>query len=523
MSKISILAKNLKSLDELSFDFCLSPGINVICGENGIGKSTLINAMSKLIDANALRKFFKNVSENATVEFSFNSMSSQWKKNTKNGTWTNIKNDGNIAFHGFIESSYILGNRFRYANISMMNKDEAYLDKNLKDIPSDLVKTIGIILKNDEKYFSKIQCYYPVLVKTRDGKKEETVAKRPLFVFEIEGKKLSTYEMSSGEFIVTSLVEYIHCELEKIKENKLKPINKYRSSEISIGIIDEIEVGLHPAALNRLISYLRGLCESHKLCLFLSTHSTSTLSSVKKENIFLLSRRNSSSDKKVNVINPCYPAYAIRSIKDICGYDKIIFVEDVLAKKLVEQQMNKLDLGVNNLFKIIPIGGWRKVIEIYKEFEMEKLGGMFCDYIAILDGDIEEEFLREFGDKAKNYRVEFLPIPSLEKFFFKKIILENDSGVFEKVEAALFNSSINHSLDEVVSNYKNQNENYKTNDKSGKRLMREIIKNAISNTIDRTSVERSLSDIAMNDINKNTDSSLTNKDILQEYLSNFYS
>lgn len=525
MSKVSILIKKLKSLDEVSFDFNLSPGVNVLCGENGVGKSTLMNVMSKLFDATALRRLFKSeVDENTEIEFHFNSLSNKWKKN-RNNTWTNeIKKDGDISFHGFMESSFIHGNRFKYTNASMMNRDSVLLKKDLKDLPYELVQTIGDILKKNPDYFSKIQYYYPMFKRKVRGsnpeQEEEVQADRPLFIFEMEGKKLSTYEMSSGEFIVTSLVEYINCELERIKINKSKANGKLNN--VSIGIIDEIEVGLHPAALNRLVNYLNQLCELHDVCLFLSTHSTNTLLRIKKENIFLMSKRKSSSKKVVNVINPCYPAYAIRSTKDTCGYDKIIFVEDVLAKKIVEQQINKIDLGLNNLFKVISIGGWRKVIEIYKEFRDEKLGGVFCDYIVILDGDVEDDFHREFGDEASKYRVDFLPIPSLEKFFFRKIIENDDFDIFSKVESSLFNSLTKLSLDDVISTYKKDNPQHQSKDKNGKKLMHAIITHSTSSNMDRTTAERLLCDIAMNDIYANTDVSLTNEEILQQNLSRFY-
>jgi energy-coupling factor transporter ATP-binding protein EcfA2 len=523
VSKVSISIKKLKSLDEISFFFNLTPGVNILCGENGVGKSTLMNVMSKLFDATALRRLFRSeVDENTEIEFHFNSLSNKWRKN-KNNTWTNeIKKDGDITFHGFMESSFIHGTRFKYTNVSMMNRDALFLKKDLKDLPSNLVRSIGDILKKNPDYFSKIQYYYPIFKKKiRNSNEEENVlADRPLFIFEVEGKKLSTYEMSSGEFIVTSLVEYINCELEKIKSNKSKSNNKLH--DISIGIIDEIEIGLHPAALNRLINYLSGLCESHQVCLFLSTHSTNTLLKVKKENIFLLSKRKSSSNKVVNVINPCYPAYAIRSTKDSCGYDKIIFVEDVLAKKIVEQQLNKIGLGLNNLFKVIPIGGWRKVVEIYKEFRDEGLGGVFCDYIVILDGDVKKDFLTDFGDEASKYRVDFLPIPSLEKFFFRKIIENDDFEVFNKVEASLFNSLTDCSLDDVISTYKKDTPQHLSTDKKGKKLMHAIITRSTSSGMDRTTAERLLCDIAMNDIYANADDSLTNEDVLQKNLSRFY-
>lgn len=52
--------------------------------------------------------------------------------------------------------------------------------------------------------------------------------------------------------------------------------------------------------------------------------------------------------------------------------------------------------------------------------------------------------------------------------------------------------------------------------------MHAIITRSTSSGMDRTTAERLLCDIAMNDIFANTDDSLTNEEVLQKNLSRFY-
>lgn len=520
MSVLSINIKDLKTIDNLTFSMPLTPGVNVLCGANGVGKTTLLHVMSKLFNGNAYRDHFHHsANSDSLVEIKLGELENIWVKN-KNLTWRNSNpTGGDILLNGFIEGSFIHGNRFKYANTSMMRKSEKITADELTDVSDDVRTMLGNILRKDPKHYSKLQAYYPLFPRKIKSTKsniasnfEMVKADRPLFIMEVGGKSVRHHDMSSGEFIVASLLEYIDSEIKKISGRSGKV------SDVSLVILDEIEVGLHPSALNRLMDYLSSISKSHKICFLIATHNPATMSKVSKDNIYLLSRVKYAS-RHIKILNPCYPAYAIRATKDMNGYDKIIFVEDRLAKKIVERQIVASGHSSNNLYKIIPLGGWKKVVELHNEFQSDSLGGSFCTYVSILDGDIKQQYDDEgYGDLYPSCWVEFLPIPSLEKFLFRKLMIDGDDAIFRAIEGAFFNNS-SLSFEEVIDDYVRDNPNYEMTDKKGKTLLRAIKTRALEKRFDSNSVENMLCDIAMRSIELPAPSSCSP---LENVLSRFY-
>lgn len=496
MSELSIEVKNLKTIDHLSFSINLSPGVNVLCGGNGVGKTTLLYVLAKLFNNNAYRDYFYNSSTNESeIDICFGCVVNKWRRvdNGRSFKWENQGGD-NISINGFIEGSFIHGNRFKYANVSMMLRSGKMNNKNPFDVDDTVRENLGLILRDDKNYYSKLQGYYPLFPKKVNGKDPSKIelvpSDRPLFIMEVDGKSIHHHDMSSGEFIVASLLEFIDSEIKKIAKRP------NRTSDVSLVILDEIEVGLHPSALDRLMRHLNKISKSHKICFLISTHNPATMSSLQKGNIFLL-QKSKVARKEIKLINPCFPAYAIRATKDMSGYDKIIFVEDKLAKKIVERAMIKAGLSHNNIYKVMSVGGWRKVVEIHNEFLQNNLGGMFCKYISILDGDVDElPDSEEYITSYPSCSVKFLPIQSLEKFLFRKLLVEDEWRLFNSIEGAFFNNS-DLSFEVVISDYLDDNPNYLEKDKKGKNLLKAIKNRAKQKGVDEAIVESTLCDIAM--------------------------
>ena len=104
-------------------------------------------------------------------------------------------------------------------------------------------------------------------------------------------------------------------------------------------LLDEIELALHPSSLKRLVVFLKEISNEYNYAVYFSTHSIELISSIKPDNIFFLERH---SDRSVELINPCYPAYATRMLYDYgSGYEYIILVEDDLAKEIVMRLLKK--------------------------------------------------------------------------------------------------------------------------------------------------------------------------------------
>ncbi|WP_240044166.1 AAA family ATPase [Pectobacterium versatile] len=59
MSGVRIVIDKLRGVDSFDFEFPINNGINLICGPNGVGKSTVMSAFAKIVYADALNKYFK--------------------------------------------------------------------------------------------------------------------------------------------------------------------------------------------------------------------------------------------------------------------------------------------------------------------------------------------------------------------------------------------------------------------------------------------------------------------------------
>ena len=77
--------RNVKSINELVFEFPLEAGIYAITGENGSGKSTLISCASTVFYSMPMNEFFGRPS-NASIEFYLEGASRKWECNGK--TWS---------------------------------------------------------------------------------------------------------------------------------------------------------------------------------------------------------------------------------------------------------------------------------------------------------------------------------------------------------------------------------------------------------------------------------------------------
>jgi len=177
MSELSIEVKNLKTIDYLSFSINLSPGVNVLCGGNGVGKTTLLYVLEKLFNNNAYRDYFYNSStEKSEIDINLDGVINNWRRvpSGRSFKWEN-QNQGvtNISINGFIEGSFIHGNRFKYANVSMMLRSGKMNNKNPFDVDDKVREYLGLILRDNKNYYSKLQGYYPLFPRKVNGKNRQ--------------------------------------------------------------------------------------------------------------------------------------------------------------------------------------------------------------------------------------------------------------------------------------------------------------------------------------------------------------
>jgi hypothetical protein len=214
------------------------------------------------------------------------------------------------------------------------------------------------------------------------------------------------------------------------------------------------------------VTFLEDLTKSYELTVYFSTHSSELIRKIKPRNLYHLDNN----EGIITINNPCYPSYAIRDLYTNDGFDYLLLVEDELAKKLVYKTLYSSNLFNSRLVHVLPCGDWRHTLKLHLDIVKNNVLGVGRQVISILDGDVVEKVNQQ--EDFKNLRKLFLPIPSLEKYLYKKLIDENDRAFQKYIGDRYFRT---RSLNDILNDYRL---NYKIEkDKNGKQLYELLISN----------------------------------------------
>lgn len=325
----------------------------------------------------------------------------------------------------------------------------------------DFVKeTLGYILHNNKSYYSSL-----LKVKNRTLAKRYNFRGMPYFR-KIGDRYISQYRMSSGESMLISLIDFI---------NNLV----VRNSGIGklLFLIDEVELALHPSAVDRLVRILDGLIKesSTELIVYFSTHSAELLHRISNKNIFLLENY----DGNVICTNPCYPNYAIRNLYVPNGFDFLLLVEDPLAKALVEKIIRIKNLAKSKLICVLPAGGCDQMLQLHHDMITYNTLGVGKRIISIYDGDVKQRISKK--DEYKSLPKCFLPIPSIEKYLKAKLIDTPDLTFIKMIGDKYFTQ---RSLQSILLDYINDFRTKNNTDNDGKNLYKVLSSNLYKSGID---------------------------------------
>jgi len=491
--RLEVKIRNIKSISELSMSIDLKPGLICFVGGNGSGKTTILNALSQVVEGNRIdRYFFDEKRDSSEITMTIDDKSCTWTR--KSGKW--LKNGSLKQYKGFLESGVIYGNRFNNSSLKIINKYcEHYsnIDENLLISANEfVVKNLGKILKGNENHYKGLKTITKSSfseqaklirdkeVKEQKNKDNDTFLiknERPFLLCKDSGY-ITQYKMSSGEYLLLKILDYIYYRItypsQTSKDNK----------DPFLIIIDEVEIALHPSSQKRLIQFCNKVSKDHSICIIFSTHSRDIISNLNQDQIYLIESHLGTG--RVTITTPCYPNYAIRGIYEASGYDYIVCVEDELAKKIVTETIKKKSLSKNKLVNVTALGGWREVLNFTYEF---KINGLFNNskMVIVLDGDIEAQFHKENGSPCLgcNYHtflkenkkivsdcgldipkldckivkdsyplyhdVIFLPLSSLEKEVRERLIINADYDLISSLES--LNYFRNSSVSDLISTY----------------------------------------------------------------------
>ena len=465
MKVVDIDIQEVKNIKKMSASFPLEKGMYAFVGENGCGKSTLMLALSLIVKISSSKMLETyDICANSHIHISINGVIDNWfydKGKLTTGKFS-LKPDRHekplVAtsnrMDGFYEGSIFYGSRFHD-----YNKVNSFLEKDnvrslLVDADTFVKETLGYILHDNKNYYDSLKKISTKKVAVNEGFKGI-----PYFI-EVNGNLISQYRMSSGESMLISLIDFI---------NNL--VIKRRNAEGDIlFLIDEVELALHPAAIDRLFIFLDNLIRSsnRNLIVYFSTHSSELIHKILPKNIFYIDNIEGC----IDIINPCYPNYAIRNLYIPNGYDFLILVEDVLAKNVVSKVIRDEKLGESKLCCVLPAGGWSQVVKLHQDMVKYNTLGVGKKIISIFDGDIKDK-VNSISDYAP-YPKTFLPVPSFEKYFYKKCILQKDIRFIRHIGDKYFNI---RSLNDIIKDFLNDDRTQNSNNTNGKYFYKILISN----------------------------------------------
>lgn len=448
--KLRLEINKIKSIEHLEIELPIEKGLYAITGQNGSGKSTLVMCASTAFFNMRMNDYFGSTDEDAFIKFELNDATRKWDKNSFN-KWRSTSTN-NMSIKGFYEGSVIFGTRFRNTSFHILKQLDRIENGKLSPADDFIKKHLGIILHNNEKYYESL-----LKMNSRDSLPDVKFS-GDIFYYEKKGRRISQFHMSTGENLLISVLNSIN----------LRNNDRASLSKPCILFLDEIELALHPSSLKRLVAFLKEMSDTYNYAIYFSTHSIELIGGIKPDNIFFLDRH---ADDTLEVLNPCYPAYATRILYDHAGYDFIFLVEDDLAKEIVNRLLRKNRLLSSKLVHVLPCGGYTNVIELAKEVVNSNLIGKDSKVSIILDGDIQcdaEKYINTHNI-GNNIPLTYLPIESLEKFLKRNLHDSVNHKLFRFLNDFIFHKV---SLTDVLDKYRRDIDPSK--DKNGKGLYKKI-------------------------------------------------
>lgn len=439
--KLNVHIHKIKCIGNFEIELPIDKGLYAITGQNGSGKSTIAACASSVFFNIPMKQYFGLTDDDAYISFSLGESKRVWSKNS--GAWQRSFEGPNMNIKGFFEGSLLFGNRFRDMTYDNIHKIDSIDQDKLIEANDFIRKNLGLILQGDANYYEKLW-----MVSNHYDKFNGNI-----FFYEKNGIRISQFHMSTGENLLVSILNSLY----------IRNCDRASLDKPCVLFLDEIELALHPSSLKRLIHFLEDMSQSYNYAIYFSTHSIELVGNIKPSNIFYIERHT---DNTIEYINPCYPAYATRILYDHNGYDKVILVEDDLAKSVIDRLLKENHLLNSKLVHVLPCGGYSNVIELAHDVVRFNLLGRKASVCIILDGDVQEkakQFIRN-RNIENNIPINFLPIESLEKYLKSKLFDNVDHKLFRGLNDYIFH---NNSLDNLISEYKVKDG---IDDKDGKKL-----------------------------------------------------
>lgn len=465
MKKIKI--ENIKNVKHLEF-IIPNPGVHIVTGKNGVGKTTLFTCISRICNKNAYRQGFPSYKESeskydlftGTIEYSFNGQSVTYSRR-ESGEWRPNNKTTKLDIFGYPSVKNIKTNSERiFTQQDLKPRRGKPRDQELNDTLDRVFKT--------ERFKEMIQITTGDLRRGRAVKSDERRRNIAHLIPLTSGKYYTEQNFSFGEIVLLNLL----LEIKNVENG-------------SIVLIDELEMALHPSAQIELISVLREIATKKELTIIISTHSSSIIRAQKS--VILLEVDDSNGETKILYDCPSAKAIGAIGLREDTMPDIVLLVEDDMAKSflnsLIQKYIELTRFGRDLDIRILKVGGYENVISFYDESK----NYVFYSNVylaAFMDKDVETDIIPYFQyHGAKNmfevYRrmkkfLHFLPFTP--EILLYKVLEECYNDIIVPLRDEYLNQQIDYTIENVDMDdyfdplpvFTNQNDYNSCIDKRGK-------------------------------------------------------
>ena len=377
MGATTVTVSNLKGIEELSFEIPDEPGVYLLVGKNGCGKSSLLTCLDRIGNNQAFSVGFPFVTANGVDAYrgacisyerdgktlAFTRGLKRWAPKPKSGTQDFLLSLGySGTFYAKADSGRLRTRRDDIEPGKLLDAP-AELKSCLRDVFEDGRFDNLMLLenKNGRRWFK----YFYVLQKG-------------------EGDYYSEKSFSSGELAVLRLLD----ELVTIKKNTLV-------------LVDEAELALHPQIQIKLYDLLVRLSFERQLTTIVSTHSVTLVKTCPKERLILI--------ENGQAVTPCYPSLALEAIDEYREVvtDFMLFFEDEMAEdcfRAMHACLKDLDkLSSDASFSTAPVGGFVQTATL--AVNVKRRFPKYTVVKAVLDHDfLETRCNKSFASLCREHR-----------------------------------------------------------------------------------------------------------------------
>lgn len=457
--KVIIEIQNLKTINYLKWDLQEEPGVYALIGENGSGKSSLLISIAKLIEPAIFHHELTGTGyyDDTKITYTINDKKFSWIKNqSTNNNWRQSSDDKiNMPnkLKGFFESSILTGTRF--------DKVDDYIKDELEYRSEDTITSASEFIKDAMNYilFGKRKLLYKFdnLCKINAKRKRKkssgkTYLTKEYNYYALNLKKdeyIKEHLFSTGEYFLLQLLKFI----DNFQNNSGSVIP-------ALIIIDEVELSLHPLAQIRLTEQLKVFSKKFKLIILFASHSLHILENINAKNTFFI-QKNINEHK---ILNPVHLGYLTSKLYKHQFYDKVILVEDELAKYYIECTLNDLAHHKNLSVGVLIVGGSNQVVKAAVENCHERFYGD-ADVMVSLDEDKKKDV---YSQKKYVKWFHHIPVERNIEYYVDKLVKNEDYDFIEFIETILIKESYHNLIIQTT----NQKTAFTT-------LVAEVVKNTM--------------------------------------------